>query len=174
MNIFKNPSIFFDFWKFENRKNEKSKNRKNQIFPIFSWIFQKSKKYWRIQNNKIFFEKIFFRKNIFRSKKISIVFFFDETFSEHHVRQPTLIRDASRAPRSDVAALRRKGNHQNPGFGAKIPILARLGQAEQLTIPATTVQRISEAGLSRDGYLGFSGEKKGFLFCKRVFYFSPL
>ena len=53
-----------------------------------------------------------FRKNIFGRKNFSIEFFFDEFFSEHHVRQPTLIRDASRAPRSDVAALRRKGNFQ--------------------------------------------------------------
>ena len=63
----------------------------------------------------------------------------NKIFLKIGVRQPTLIRDASRAPRSDVAALRRKGNRQNPGFGAEIPILARLGQAEQLTIPATTV-----------------------------------
>ena len=85
------------------------------------------------------FEKIFFRKNIFRSKKCSIDFFFDEMFSEHHVRQPTLIRDASRAPRSDVAALRRKGNRQNRHFGAEIPSLTRLAEAEGLTIPPTTV-----------------------------------
>ena len=66
-------------------------------------------------------------------------FFFAETFSEHHVRQPTLIRDASRAPRSDVAALRRRGNSQNPRFGAEIPSLTRLAEAEGLTIPPTTV-----------------------------------
>ena len=38
----------------------------------------------------------------------------------------------------------------------------------------SAVQRISEAGLSRDGYLGFSGKKRVFLFCKRVFDFSHL
>ena len=84
-------------------------------------------------------EKICFRKNIVRSKKSSIDFFFDDFFSEHHVRQPTLIRDASRAPRSDVAALRRKGNSQNPHFGAEIPSLTRLAEAELLTIAETTV-----------------------------------
>ena len=66
-------------------------------------------------------------------------FFFDDFFSEHHVRQPTLIRDASRAPRSDVAALRRKGNRQNRHFGAEIPSLTRLAEAELLTIAETTV-----------------------------------
>ena len=86
-----------------------------------------------------FSEKLFFSKNLFRSKKYFFENIFDENCSEHYFRQATLTHDASRAPRSDVAALRRKGNRQNPGFGAEIPILARLGQAEQLTIPATTV-----------------------------------
>ena len=86
--------------------------------------------------------------------------FFDETFSEHHVRQPTLIRDASRAPRSDVAALRRKGNRQNPGFGAEIPSLTRLAEAVPLTIPPTTVQGIRQAEEPYGGYMSYKGEKR--------------
>ena len=109
--------IFFEkyFWKkLENfSKIEKSKNqnfRKTKFLKIekFSRFSKFSKKY--------FFEKIFFGRKKFRS-----TFFFDEICSDHHVRQPTLIRDASRAPRSDVAALRRKGNSQNPLFWSRNP-----------------------------------------------------
>ena len=35
-----------------------------------------------------------------------------------------------------------------------------------------TVQRISEAGLCRDGYLRFRGKKRVFLFLQKVFWFS--
>ena len=109
------------------------KNRKITILK--NQNFEKSKIVRDFQN---------FRKNIVSKKYFSIEkkfdrFFFDEFFSEHHVRQPTLIRDASRAPRSVVAALRRKGNNQNPYFGAEIPSLTRLAEAELLTIAETTV-----------------------------------
>ena len=85
------------------------KNRKITILK--NQNFEKSK----------FFRKTIFSKKKIRSKKCSIDFFFDDFFSEHHVRQPTLIRDASRAPRSDVAALRRKENNKNSHFGAENP-----------------------------------------------------
>ena len=77
-------------------------------------------------------EKTIFSKKYFSIEKNFDRFFFDEMFSEHHVRQPTLIRDASRAPRSVVAALRRKGNSKNLHFGAEIPSLTRLAEAVPL------------------------------------------
>ena len=118
--------IFSDFFPKIFRKMKISKNRKMKILKI--------EKFSDFSKNFDFFFSNFF----FRSKKYFSIFF-DENFSEHYFRQATLIHDASRAPRSDVAALRRKGNRQNPGFGAEIPILARLGQAELLTIASTTV-----------------------------------
>ena len=112
-NSFSKKIFFRKFLKIF-RKTKILKNRKIAILK--NQNFEKSKIFRDFQN---------FRKNIF-SKKNSIEkkfdrFFFDELFSEHHVRQPTLIRDASRAPRSDVAALRRKENSQNPHFGAENP-----------------------------------------------------
>ena len=63
-------------------------------------------------------------------------------FSEHHVRQPTLIRDASRAPRSDVAALRRKGFRQNPRFWSRNPPIWRTVSVLIPTIGDPTVDTV--------------------------------
>ena len=49
-------------------------------------------------------------------------------FLERRVRQPTLIQDASRAPRSDVAGLRRKGHSTQSPPGAEISSLTRLAR----------------------------------------------
>ena len=80
-------------------KIEKSKNRKIEILKIE-----------KISDFSKFSEKLFFSKNLFRSKKYFFENIFDENCSEHYFRQATLTHDASRAPRSDVAALRRKRN----------------------------------------------------------------
>ena len=124
-------NIFSDFFEKKNEHFRKMKISKNWKIKLL--------KIGKFSDFSKFSGKMFFSKKFFRSKKYFFKKLFDGIFSEHHFRQATLTRDASRAPRSDVAALRRKGNSQNPHFGAEIPILARLGQAEQLTIPATTV-----------------------------------
>ena len=63
---------------------------------------------------------------MFSAEKCLFRIFFDENFLERHFRQATLIQDASRAPSSDVATLRRKGDSVQSPPGAEIPSLTRL------------------------------------------------
>ena len=93
-------------------------------------------------------------------------------FRERHVRQPTLIQDASRAPRSDVAALRRKGISTFSRKTMDFTILTRLAEAELLTIAETTVQRISQP---EGPASGFSTKKRDFLYQDTLSsFFMPL